>query len=46
MADNDTLEDEIKKLAKALDALAAEVMKFGEKYDEDFEKLAEKHSVL
>jgi hypothetical protein len=37
MADNDTLKDELKKLAKALDALAADVMKFGEKYNEDFE---------
>jgi cell division protein FtsB len=27
MADNDKLKDEIKKLAKALDALAADVMK-------------------
>jgi hypothetical protein len=33
MADDDTLKDEIKKLAKVLDALAADVMKFGEKYD-------------
>jgi chromosome segregation ATPase len=46
MADNDTLKDEIKKLAKALHALEAEVMEFGERYNEDFEKLAEKHSVL
>jgi predicted nucleic acid-binding Zn-ribbon protein len=46
MADNDTFRDEIKRLAKAHDALAAEVMKFGEKYNEDFEKLTEKHNIL
>jgi septation ring formation regulator EzrA len=46
MADNDTIRDEIKKLAKAHDALAAEVMKFGERYNEDFEKLSERHNVL
>ena len=46
MADNDMLKDEIKKLAKAHDALATEVMKFGEKYNEDFEKLTEKHNIL
>jgi len=46
MADNDTFRDEIKKLAKAHDALAAEVMKFGERYNEDFEKLSERHNVL
>jgi hypothetical protein len=46
MADNDTFRDEIRKLAKAQDALAAEVMKFGERYNEDFEKLSERHNVL
>jgi predicted nucleic acid-binding Zn-ribbon protein len=46
MADNDTFRDEIKKLANAHDALAAEVMKFGERYNEDFEKLSERHNVL
>ncbi len=46
MADNDTFRDEIKRLAKAHDALAAEVMKFGERYNEDFEKLSERHNVL
>jgi hypothetical protein len=46
MADNDTFRDEIKKLAKAHDALAAEVMKFGERYNEDFENLSERHNVL
>jgi archaellum component FlaC len=46
MADTETLEDEIKRLAKAHEALAVEFVKFCEKYDEDFEKLAEKYDVL